>query len=85
MLISRNHLAMTEHAIFCFEYDTDNVEDAYCVYKILKNISKFAYTTITPVKKQDYRVLYSANMRVLIENGIIYDNGCSLYNFNLVK
>lgn len=82
MLISKNHLAMTEHAIFCFKYDTDNAEDAYCVYKILKNISKFAYTTVTPVKKQDYRVLYSANMRVLIENGIIYDNGCSLYNFN---
>lgn len=82
MLISRNHLAMTEHAIFCFEYDTDNAEDAYYVYKVLKNISKFAYTTVTQVKKQDYRVLYSANMRVLIENGIIYDNEYSLYNFN---
>lgn len=82
MLISRNHLAMTEHAIFCFEYDTDNAEDAYCVYKILKNISRFAYTTVTQVKKQCYRVLYSANMRVLIENNIIYDDEYSLYDFN---
>lgn len=85
MLISRNHLAMTEHAIFCFEYNTDNAEDAYYVYKVLKNISRFAYATVTPVRKQEYRVLYSANMRVLIENNIIYDTEHSLYNFNFSK
>lgn len=85
MLISRNHLAMTEHVIFCFEFDTNNAEDAYYVYKVLKNISRFAYATVTPVRKQEYRVLYSANMRVLIENGIIYDTERSLYNFDFSK
>lgn len=78
MLISRGHLAMCEHAIFCFTKVFDNYLEAVNTVDMID--FKDSNVTITEIRDKKYRVIFSANMRVLIEQQLIeFDN-----NWNIV-
>lgn len=70
-LVNAGHLAMVEHAVFCFMTETDN-EDL--LKDLIDNYSVFPFTNLTTQKITDnnFRIIFSANLRALIENNLAY-------------
>lgn len=69
MLINRGHLAMCEHAVFCFTKVFNNYLEAVNTVDMID--FKDSNVTITEIRNKKYRVIFSANMRVLIEQQLI--------------
>lgn len=69
MLIKNNHLAMAEHAVFCF-YNVVNKTYAYNLETKYKQYND-SHVTVVELGNGYYRIIFTANLRVLIENSLI--------------
>lgn len=84
MLIKNKHLAMAEHAIFCFVKisGTDDLQYLTEAFGLYKN----AQFTVTNLGNYKYRFIFTANLRVLIENNLImFDKDWNIIELYPVK
>ena len=70
-LVNAGHLAMVEHAVFCFMTETD---DKDLLKDLVDNYSVFPFTNFTTqeITDDNFRIIFSANLRALIENNLAY-------------
>lgn len=70
-LVNTGHLAMVEHAVFCFMTETD---DKDLLKDLVDNYSVFPFTNFTTqeITDDNFRIIFSANLRALIENNLAY-------------
>ena len=69
MLINRGHLAMVEHAVFCFYTITNKVraQELELQYRHPDEI----HVTDTVISNNEHRVIITANLRTMIENNLV--------------
>ena len=70
-LVNAGHLAMVEHAVFCFMTETD---DKDLLKDMVDHYSVFPFTNFTTqeITDDNFRIIFSANLRALIENNLAY-------------
>lgn len=68
-LIKAGHLAMVEHAIFYFSNTFNDLLLAQSIKNRMRKIP-FSNTTLTKLNSDEFRIIFSANLRSLLENEI---------------
>lgn len=82
-LIKAGHLAMVEHATFIFSKDFNYILKAKEVSQML-SIIPFTNITTTVVNGNKFRILFSANLRSLLENKLAkFDHTTGNIHFNI--